>query len=68
MNIGKDGHGFINEDELEHYASEILGQVRAANMFAGRHPAGVVKGLMNTLQAVDIIHPPARAMVGVSGF
>lgn len=57
VNIGKDGHGFAPESQLEEYANEILGQVRAANMFAGRDRAGVVDGLMNTLQAVNIIHP-----------
>ena len=57
VNIGKDGHGFAPEAQLEEYASEILGQVREANMFAGRDRAGVVEGLTYTLQAVNIIHP-----------
>jgi cell filamentation protein len=57
VNIGKDGHGFAPEAQLEEYAGEILGQVREANMFAGRDRAGVVEGLMYTMQAVNIIHP-----------
>lgn len=57
VDIGKGGHGFAPESQLEEYASEILGQVREANMFAGRDRAGVVDGLMYTMQAVNIIHP-----------
>ena len=57
VNIGKAGHGFAPEAQLEEYASEILGRVREANMFAGRDRAGVVEGLMNTMQAVNIMHP-----------
>lgn len=57
VDIGKGGHDFINEDELERFADGILGQVREANMFAGRDRAGVVDGLMNTMQALNIIHP-----------
>jgi cell filamentation protein len=57
VNIGKDGHGFAPQAQLEEYASGILGQVREANMFAGRDRAGVVEGLMYTMQAVNIIHP-----------
>ncbi|MBE7190552.1 Fic family protein [Jatrophihabitans endophyticus] len=57
VDIGKGGHGFVSEDELEHWADEILGQVRQTDMFAGRDRAGVVDGLMSTMQAVNIIHP-----------
>ena len=47
----------LPQAQLEEFADEILGQVRAANMFAGRDRAGVVEGLMYTMQAVNIIHP-----------
>jgi cell filamentation protein len=57
VNIGKDGHGFAPADQLELYSEEILGQVRAANMFAGWDRAGVVEHLSYTMQAINIIHP-----------
>jgi cell filamentation protein len=56
VNIGKGGHGFVNEDQLEEFAGAILEQVRATDMFAGRDRAGVVDGLVNTMQALNIIH------------
>ena len=44
VDIGKGGHGFAAESQLEEYAGVILGQVRAVNMFAGRDRGGVVEG------------------------
>jgi cell filamentation protein len=57
VNIGKGGHGFGPESQLEEYASGILGAVREANMFAGRDRSGVVEGLMFTMHAVNRTHP-----------
>ena len=57
VDIFKEEHGFAPADHLESYAEELLGQIREANMFAGRDRAGVVEGLMYTMQAVNIVHP-----------
>ena len=57
VDIGKAGHGFVAESQLEEFASGILDSVREADMFAGRDRGGVVAGLPVTLEALNIIHP-----------
>lgn len=57
VDMGKASHGFVPAAQLDGFAATILGQVRAAGMFAGRDQAGVVDGLTHTVQALNLIHP-----------
>ena len=57
VDIHKGGHSFVPERDVQHYADEILGQIRALDMFAGEDRDGVVDGLVNSMQALNIIHP-----------